>query len=45
MSSATGPHRRVHEGGWQIAVAEDGRVLTVPPVDFYCRGPDSADAA
>ncbi len=38
-------HWRVHEGGWQIAVAEDGRVLTIPPVDLYCRGPDSADAA
>ena len=35
-------HRRVHEGGWQILVAEDGRVLTIPPpipIDFYCRGP------
>jgi hypothetical protein len=38
-------HWRVHEGHWQIAVAEDGRVLTIPPVDLYCRGPDSADAA
>jgi hypothetical protein len=26
-------------------VADDGRVLTIPPVDLYCRGPDSADAA
>ena len=38
-------HWRVHEGGWQIALAGDGRVLTIPPVDLYCRGPDSADAA
>ena len=38
-------HWRVHEGGWQIAVAGDGRVLTIPPVDLCCRGPDSADAA
>ena len=38
-------HWRVHEGGWQIAVAGDGRVLTIPPVDLYCRGPDSAEVA
>jgi hypothetical protein len=32
-------HWRVHEGGWQIVVDQDGRVLTIPPVDLYCRGP------
>jgi hypothetical protein len=38
-------HWRVHEAHWQIVVAEDGRVLTIPPVDLYCRGPDSSEAA
>ena len=38
-------HWRVHEGGWQIVVAEGNRVLTIPPIDLYCRGPGSADAA
>jgi hypothetical protein len=40
-------HWLVHEGGWQIVLAEDGRVLTLPPpapVDFYCRGPSPAAA-
>ena len=40
-------HWLVHEGGWQILIADDGRVLTVPapiPVDLFCRGPNSEAA-
>ena len=36
-------HWMVHEGNWQIVRAEDGRMLTVPPVVTFgpcSRGPD-----
>jgi hypothetical protein len=36
-------HWMVHEGEWQIVRADDGRILTVPPVTEYqrlARGPD-----
>jgi len=39
-------HRMLHEGGWQIVLADDGRVLTVPPPLFphLARGPDAVAA-
>jgi hypothetical protein len=37
-------HWMVHEGEWQLVVAEDGRVLTIPPIPIYCRGPDATAA-
>jgi hypothetical protein len=33
----------VHEGGWQIVRADDGRILTIPPTIAFgpsSRGPD-----
>ncbi len=36
-------HWMVHEGEWQIVRADDGRMLTIPPVTEYqrlARGPD-----
>ena len=36
-------HWLVHEGGWQIIRADDGRMLTIPPVVSFgpsSRGPD-----
>jgi hypothetical protein len=36
-------HWMVHEGGWQIARREDGRMLTIPPTVTFgppARGPD-----
>jgi hypothetical protein len=36
-------HWMVHEGEWQIVRADDGRLLTIPPVTEYqrlARGPD-----
>ncbi len=35
-------HMRVHEGRWQIARADDGRVLVIPPQERFAaaRGPD-----
>ena len=36
-------HRLVHEGGWQLVRADDGRMLTIPPVVTFgapARGPD-----
>ena len=36
-------HRMVHEGGWQIVRADDGRILTIPPTIAFgpsSRGPD-----
>jgi hypothetical protein len=36
-------HWMVHEGEWQIVRADDGRMLTIPPVTSYqrlARGPD-----
>jgi hypothetical protein len=36
-------HWMVHEGEWQIVRADDGRVLTIPPITPYqrlARGPD-----
>jgi hypothetical protein len=36
-------HWMVHEGGWQIARTDEGRILTVPPAKRYepwTRGPD-----
>src|SRR6266849_2629296 len=36
-------HWMVHEGGWQIIRADDGRILTVPPTTEFqqlARGPD-----
>jgi len=36
-------HRYVHEGGWQIVVCDDGRILVIPPptpVSVRARGPD-----
>lgn len=50
-------HWMVHEGGWRLSLAADGRVLAIPPdTDFYpphiaaefdaaARGPDEFDAA
>ena len=39
-------HWRVHEGGWQIALAADGAVVVVPPQLFsLARGPGAAVAA
>ncbi|MEP7105995.1 MAG: DUF222 domain-containing protein [Chloroflexota bacterium] len=38
-------HWRVHEGGWRIVLDDEGRVLTLPPLDLYCRGPDPAQVA
>ena len=37
-------HWRVHEGGWRIVLGDEGRVLTLPPLDLYCRGPGVAAA-
>jgi hypothetical protein len=28
-------HWKVHEGGWQVARADDGRVLAIPPSHTY----------
>ncbi len=36
-------HWMVHEGEWQIVRADDGRMLTIPPMTPYqrlARGPD-----
>jgi uncharacterized protein DUF222/HNH endonuclease len=38
-------HKLVHEGGWQVVRAEDGKLLTIPPAvqfdrHYYPRGPD-----
>ena len=40
-------HWMVHEGGWKLARADDGRLLAIPPVyDYYsARAPDTAPAA
>jgi hypothetical protein len=41
-------HWLVHEGGWTVAVAEDGQVIVAKPpprVWTYARGPDSPRAA
>jgi len=41
-------HHMVHEGGWQLVKADEGRILAVPPRDFVnaaARGPDQAAAA
>jgi uncharacterized protein DUF222/HNH endonuclease len=41
-------HWMVHEGGWRLALAGDGRVLAIPPESgFYpsARSPDEFDAA
>lgn len=41
-------HWMVHEGGWRLALAGDGRVLAIPPeTSFYpsARSPDEFDAA
>jgi len=38
-------HWLVHEGEWQLVRSQDGRILTVPPVPTYCRGPGIPDAA
>ena len=40
-------HWMVHEGGWKLARADDGRLLAIPPVyDYYhVRAPDTAPAA
>jgi hypothetical protein len=38
-------HWLVHEGEWQLVRAADGRLLVVPPVPAYCRGPDLREAA
>ncbi len=38
-----GHHWMVHEGEWQIVRADDGRMLTIPPITPYqrlARGPD-----
>ena len=35
-------HRMVHEGGWQLFKAEDGKIITIPPTVTFGmpRGPD-----
>jgi hypothetical protein len=41
-------HWLAHEGGWTVAVAEDGQVIVAKPppkVWNYARGPDSPWAA
>ena len=41
-------HWMVHEGGWRLSLAGDGRVLTIPPDTEYVpspRVPDEFDAA
>jgi hypothetical protein len=39
-------HWMLHEGGWQMVIAGDGRVMVVPPpMPTYCRGPDLPEAA
>ena len=40
-------HWMVHEGGWKLARADDGRLLAIPPVyDYYrVRAPDTVPAA
>lgn len=41
-------HWMVHEGGWRLSLAGDGRVLTIPPDTEYVpspRAPDEFDAA
>ena len=46
-------HWMVHEGGWRLSLAPDGRVLAIPPeTDFYppefypsARAPDEFDVA
>ncbi len=36
-------HWMVHEGGWQIVLASDGRILTIPPATGFERRPRSPD--
>jgi len=46
-------HWMVHEGGWRLSLAADGRVIAIPPeTDFYppefypsARAPDEFDVA
>ena len=43
-------HWMVHEGGWQIARDDSGRILTIPPISYlsrhyFARGPDHGVAA
>jgi hypothetical protein len=40
-------HWMVHEGGWKLVHADDGRLLAIPPVyDYYrVRAPDNVPAA
>jgi hypothetical protein len=42
-------HRMVHEGGWELVRADDGRVVALPPLDHYlpawARAPDYVPAA
>ena len=40
-------HWMVHEGGWKLVRADDGRLLAIPPVYDYSRvrAPDTAPAA
>jgi hypothetical protein len=38
-------HWMVHEGEWQLVRSQDGRILTIPPVPIYCRGPGRPEAA
>lgn len=33
-------HSLVHRDGWQVIRQEDGRLITVPPVTRFARGPD-----
>jgi len=34
-------HWMLHEGGWQMVISGDGRIIVVPPsMPIYCRGPD-----
>ena len=40
-------HRLVHEGGWQVVRADDGRMLTIPPTITFgppARAPDQTAA-
>jgi len=39
-------HWMLHEGGWQMVISGDGRIIVVPPsMPTYCRGPDLPAAA
>ncbi len=36
-------HRMVHEGGWQLAKSNDGRMLTIPPTVTFGPSPRAPD--